>query len=99
MEIAMDTKELERMFNVTSEEIEKWDEEACNGILPGKSRGDVIVGPGRPKVFWEKTQQIGFREPESKARIISKRANSLGIKRSEYLRRLVDEDLRKVGML
>ena len=95
----MKTKELEKMFNVKHEEIEKWDEEATHGVLPGVSSGKVVFGPGRPQMFGEDTKQIGFREPASKASKISARASSLGLRRSDYLRHLVDEDLRKVGML
>jgi hypothetical protein len=95
----MNTKELEQMFNVTAEEIDKWDEDACKGVLPGKPKGEVIFGPGRPMMFGERTQQVGFREPVSKVDIITKRAKILGVKRSDYLRNLVDADLRSVGMI
>ena len=95
----MNTNKLEQMFDVSAQEIEKWDADACKGILPGKSKGDVVYGPGRPAMFGEETKQVAFREPVSKVNIISKRAKNLGVKRSDYLRDLVDADLRSVGML
>ena len=95
----MKTCELESMFNVTANEIAEWDEGACKGSLPGKPSKKVVYGPGRPQLFGETMKQIGFREPVSKANIIEIRANTLGLKRSDYLRTLVDDDLRKVGLI
>lgn len=95
----MKTSELEKMFNVTPKELDTWEKNASRGVFDGKSSGKVIYGPGRPMLFGESTKQIGFREPESKINIISRRAKTLGLKRSDYLRKLVDEDLRKVGMI
>ena len=92
-------KELEKMFNVKAQDLDKWEAEASEGILPGKACGEVVYGPGRPMMFGEETHQIGFREPASKITIISRRAKNLGMRRSDYLRKLVDEDLRKVGMI
>ena len=91
--------ELEKMFNVDAEEIERWDKQASRGILPGKPSGKVEFGPGRPQMFGEEMCQIGFREPESKANLIKQRASNLGLKRSDYLRHLIDADLKNVGML
>ena len=61
--------------------------------------GEVVFGPGRPSMFGEDTKQIGFREPLTKINMISLRAKNLGLRRSDYLRSLVDEDLLKAGMI
>lgn len=95
----MRTEELEKRFNVTSEELDVWEGDASKGILHGKPAGEVIFGPGRPSIFEEDTKQIGFREPLTKINMISVRAKNLGLKRSDYLRSLVDEDLFKAGMI
>ena len=76
-----------------------WEAEASRGILPGKASGEVALGPGRPNMFGEDTKQIGFREPITKVNMISVRAKNLGLRRSDYLRRLIDEDLLKAGMI
>ena len=95
----MEAKELEKMFNVTSEELTQWEADASNGVLHGRPTGKVVFGPGRPSMFSEGTKQIGFREPLTKANMITLRAKNLGLRRSDYLRRLVDEDLVKAGLI
>ena len=95
----MNGEEMEKMFNVTHEELDEWEANASKGILPGKSAGKVVFGPGRPSMFPEGSQQIGFREPFAKAKLISQRASNLGLRKSEYLRNLVDEDLLKAGLI
>lgn len=45
-----------------------------------------------------KTRQVGFKEPETMVAAIDERAASLGMKRSDYLRHLVDEDLKAAGL-
>ena len=95
----METTELEKMFNVTAEELDERENDASKGVLHGKPAGDVLFGPGRPSMFGEDTKQIGFREPLTKVNMISVRAKNLGLRRSDYLRRLVDDDLLKAGMI
>ena len=53
--------------------------------------GEVIVG--RPLKFGEHLRLVGFKETEQKIERMDKRADSLGMKRSDYLRWLVDKDL------
>lgn len=48
-------------------------------------------------MFGEAMQQVGFREPLSKVKAIDERACALGMKRSDYLRALVDADLAQAG--
>ncbi len=92
----MSAKELEERFGVTSEELDRLEEDAANGILHGEPRGEVIVG--RPLKFGEEMKQVGFKEPVRKIEAIDRRAAQLGLKRSDYLRRLVDDDLEAAGI-
>ena len=67
------------------------------GMFPGKRwSGDAIVG--RPLKFGEEMKQVGFKEPLNKIAAIDARAKQLGMKRSDYLRHLVDEDLARAGV-
>jgi hypothetical protein len=43
-------------------------------------------------------RQVGFKEPESVVAAIDARAQQLGMKRSDYLRHLVDADLKAAGI-
>ena len=43
-------------------------------------------------------KQVGFKEPLNKIAAIDARAAQLGMKRSDYLRHLVDEDLARAGV-
>ena len=83
-------REIEEMFGVTREEIEAlaapWDAGGVDGVPVG-----VIVG--RPLKFGEHLRLVGFKETEQKIERMDKRADSLGMKRSDYLRWLVDKDL------
>ena len=51
-------KELEEMFGVTAEQLDEWEKEAAQGILPGEQVGEIIVG--RPLKFGEPLQFVGF---------------------------------------
>ncbi len=85
-------KELEDMFGVTAEQIEEWDEMMVRGEIPGEPVGEVIVG--RPLLFGVELKSVGFKETEEKIEAMDKRADSLGMRRSDYLRWLVDQDLK-----
>lgn len=85
-------KELEDMFGVTAEQIEEWDEMMVRGEIPGEPVGEVIVG--RPLLFGVELKSVGFKETEDKIKAMDKRADSLGMRRSDYLRWLVDQDLK-----
>lgn len=93
----MTTKEIEEKFGVTEEQLDAWEKDASEGVLHGEPRGEVLVG--RPLMFGEPTRQVGFKEPLGKVKAIDQRANMLGMKRSDYLRSLVDADLELAGML
>ncbi len=64
--------------------------------LHGEPRGEVVVG--RPLKFGEEMRQVGFKEPIRKIELIDRRASQLGLKRSDYLRQLVDRDLDAAGI-
>lgn len=89
------SEEVEKELGITNEQIERWEEDISKGILHGEP-GEIIVG--RPLMFGEEMKQVGFKEPLRKIEAIDKRAKQLGMKRSDYLRHLVDEDLRAAGM-
>ena len=89
-------KELEEMFDVTSVQIQQWDEMLMHGEIPGKSAGDVIIG--RPLKFGEPMKTIVFKEPEGRIAAIDSRAEELGMLRSDYLRWLIDKDLATAGL-
>ena len=53
---------------------------------------------GRPLKFGQEMRQVGFKEPLSKVEAIDRRAAELGMRRSDYLRHLVDADLKLAGL-
>ena len=92
----MTSKEIEGEFGVSAELIGQWADDAEKGIYHGGERGKVVRG--RPLMFGEETRQVGFKEPLGKVEAIDKQAKQLGMKRSDYLRHLVDEDLKLAGI-
>lgn len=92
---AMTSREIEDRFGITAEQLDTWERDATGGILHGEPRGEIVTG--RPLMFGEETKQVGFREPISKIEEIDRRAQQLGMKRSDYLRSLVDADLAAAG--
>ncbi|MDR1184948.1 MAG: hypothetical protein LBK67_09135 [Coriobacteriales bacterium] len=90
------TRESEKMFGVSTKQLDEWEAACTRGELPGRSVSEVIVG--RPLRFGEPLRPIGFKEPESKIAAIDRRAERLGMKRSDYLRYLVDKDLDLAGI-
>ena len=85
-----------KQFGVTKEQLDRLEKDASQGVLHGAPRGEVVVG--RPPLFGERMRQVGFKEPEPKIVAIDKRAKQLGMQRSDYLRFLVDQDLRLAGI-
>ena len=84
-------KELEKKFNITSDEIEKLSAPWEAGELVGKPVGKIMVG--RPLKFGEELRSVGFKETANKVDEIDRRAQDLGMKRSDYLRWVIDKDL------
>ena len=93
--IVMTSKEIEEKYGMPAAEIEALADDAEKGILHGEVR-DVVVG--RPLMFGEQMRQVGFKEPVQKVAAIDMRAGQLGMRRSDYLRHLVDEDLKLAGI-
>jgi hypothetical protein len=89
-------KEIEEMFGLAREDIEELAAPWEAGEIPGVPVGEVIVG--RPLKFGEHLKLVGFKETEQKIERMDKRADSLGMKRSDYLRWLVDRDLAAAGI-
>ncbi len=90
-------KEIEEMFGLTTEEIEAlaapWDA----GEVVGEPVGEIIVG--RPLKFGEALKVVGFKDTKRKIDAMDRRADSLGMKRSDYLRWLVDQDLAAASLM
>ncbi|WP_080799450.1 hypothetical protein [Arabiibacter massiliensis] len=84
-------EELEKMFGVTSKQLDEWEEAATRGEFPGKPVGEIIVG--RPLKFGEKLKFVGFKDTPQEVAAMDKRAAELGMSRSDYLRSLVRKDL------
>lgn len=84
-----------RAVGLDPDELDRLEQDATKGILHGK-QGPVICG--RPLKFGEEMKQVGFKEPLSTIDAIDERAKSLGLKRSDYLRKLVDDDLAAAGI-
>ena len=92
----MERNEINKRFGVTDEQIEEWAEACERGEYPGKPTGEIIVG--RPLKFGEEMKPVTFKETESKVVAINARAADLDMSRSDYLRWLVDQDLRTASM-
>jgi hypothetical protein len=84
-------RELEKMFDVTAEQIAEYSEACERGEYPGKPVGDIIIG--RPLKFGEELRPVTFKERDAIITAIDKRAASLDMSRSDYLRNLVRRDL------
>lgn len=92
----MTAEELEKMFGITPERIDEIDRKAAAGILEGEATS-TVTGPGRPPLYGEPMQQVSFKEAAATVQAIDRRARSLGMRRSEYLRQLVANDLACAG--
>ena len=93
--IVMTSKEIEAKYGMTVAELDVLSEDAEKGILHGEIRETLA---GRPLMFGEEMKQVGFKEPVRKVAAIDARAKQLGMKRSDYLRQLVDRDLQAAGI-
>ena len=78
--------ELERKFGVSSEQLSEWDEMACQGELVGEWSGDVVRGPGRPRVLDEEQVIISLRIPLSKKEELEKLSKQKGMTMSSFIR-------------
>ena len=91
-----DSKELEALFGVSAEQIVEWDDMAVRGELPGDPSGEIIVG--RPLKFGEELKSVTYKDTVQRIKAMDKRAASMGLSRSDYLRYLVRRDLELSGM-
>jgi len=77
-------------IELTDEMIEQIANAFERGEWPGtKSR----IVQGRPLLLGEELQSITFKAPTRKVAALDRKAASLDMSRSDYLRRLLDEDL------
>ena len=83
--------ELEEMFGVTNEQLETWEEGLSKGVLPGEPAGPVLVG--RPLLLGEEMRSVTYKDTATVIEVMDRRAESLGLSRSSYLRNLVRKDL------
>lgn len=88
-------EELERRFGITSEQLEEYEEVFARGELPSEPL--PLKRRGRPLKFGEEMQFVGFKEPQATISNMDLRASDLGMSRSDYLRHLVEQDLRAAG--
>ena len=94
--IVMTSREIEEKYGMAAAELDALPRDAENGVFHGEVRETVA---GRPLMFGEETKQVGFREPVRKIAAIDARADQLGMRRSDYLRHLVDQDLQLAGVV
>ena len=93
--IVMTSKEIEEKYGMAAAELDALSTDAERGILHGEPRETVV---GRPLKFGEQMRQVGFKEPARKAAAIDMRAEQLGMRRSGYLRHLVEQDFALAGI-
>ncbi len=90
-------EEMEERFDLTREQLAEREEIYAQGDIPDSPI--YVKKPGRPPKFADDVQLVGFKEPVTIVELMDKRAEDLGVSRSDYLRGLVDEDLKSAGML
>ncbi len=83
--------ELNNLLNATEEELDAQAEEYETDTWNASSLGKVTAG--RPPLFNEAMMTVTFKEPKDKIAAIDKRATSLHMSRSEYLRWVTNKDL------
>lgn len=93
-------EELNERFNVTEELLDKLEEEFGAGnweLVENLGPGIASIKIGRPPLCDEALKPVTFKEPQSKVILIEERCRALGLSRSQYLRKLVDEDLARAA--
>lgn len=90
-------QELEKMFGITAEQIENWDDMASVGTLPGIPSSEIVRGPGRPQLFGEEMVTVSFKMPKSQLALMDEQARMLNEGRSDYLRGLVEKQLEAIA--
>ena len=88
--MTMSTTEIEKKYGISAAKLDEIDEKASRGELPGEPGP---VSAGRPLKFGTALTMVGYKEVPETVEAIDRRANSLGMTRSDYLRSLVRKDL------
>lgn len=86
-------QELEKLFGLSNEALEAMDASAAAGKLPGEPAGEVLGGPGRPKLSNENTELLSVKLPAGmKAQLVEQAAHD-GIPVSAYVRKVLANSL------
>jgi len=88
--MTMSTAEIEKKYGISTAKLDEIDERASRGELPGEPGP---VSAGRPLKFGTALSMVGYKEVPETVEAIDRRAGSLGMTRSDYLRDLVRKDL------
>ncbi|MBO4364883.1 MAG: hypothetical protein J5804_01155 [Eggerthellaceae bacterium] len=88
--MAMTTAEIQKKYGIDPAQLDEIEKKASLGELPGEP-GRLSVG--RPLKFGQALKMVGYKELPETIEAIDKRASSLGMTRSDYLRDLVRQDL------
>lgn len=85
-------KELEKMFGVSEEALEAMEASAA-GALPGEAAGELLRGPGRPKLSDEKTELLSVKLLAGMKAQIADRTASNGAPASAHVRKVLADSL------
>jgi hypothetical protein len=77
-------------ITLTDEMMEQIAEAFEHGEWPGT---ESRIVQGRPLMFGEELQSVTFKAPARKVAALDQKAATLDMSRSDYLRRLLDNDL------
>ena len=88
--MAMTARDIEKKYGISASTLDAVDERAASGELPGEPGP---MSTGRPLKFGTALKMVGYKEIPETVEAIDRRAKSLGMTRSDYLRNLVRQDL------
>ncbi len=86
-------KELEKLFEVSGEALEAMEAKAGEGLLPGEPVGEVLRGPGRPKLSNENTEVLSVKLPAGLKAQLAQRAAENDVPVSVYVRKVLTDSL------
>lgn len=86
-------KELEALFDVSEEVLAGMEARASEGVLPGEPVGEVLRGPGRPKLSNEDTEVLSVKLPAGLKAQLVQRAAENDIPVSAYVRKVLADSL------
>ena len=87
----MKREEINELLNMSEEDLNKEASEYENGTWNENAFGKVQ--PGRPSLYDSAMETVSFKEDKAKIKEINIRAAKLNMSRSDYMRKLVDQDL------